>query len=426
MAGGKITRIVGSVNRIECDSWNVYTDEFNASSGGKSVFTADEGTHFGTPKEPENKTGYFVKGWWTDKNDKPIKEAHIGDIIRFNIHTRGIEDGEKVVFTVYDWDFWNILNDKLTLSDKNSGKEITTITIQNNKGFIEWATGVQSLKLLDEILEGDEIELFVECRYKDEVINLPYMESDYLVLYEKEVLITVIIELPMENYDYSNMGVGEKIVAKSGLLGHTAVGIDEEYYDYGPEKKQSVLRGNISESTYGDLNKDGDTIDNFNGIDDPKLKDSGLNQGSYGDPMGTLGRPWWDKQFSTSGNATLKDIMTILKDDYLRRKYGILGEVHMFEIEVKESQSKVVKQWWENKYNRNLGIYSVNIMEDGEHCTSTVYHSLLEAKIIKRFPLGTICTPKTFLNHLKKSMLINTAGNKKGELVKETILKDLS
>lgn len=52
MAGGKITRIVGGINRIECDSWNVYTDEFNASSGGKSVFTADEGTYFGTPKEP--------------------------------------------------------------------------------------------------------------------------------------------------------------------------------------------------------------------------------------------------------------------------------------------------------------------------------------------------------------------------------------
>ena len=65
-------------------------------------------------------------------------------------------------------------------------------------------------------------------------------------------------------------------------------------------------------------------------------------------------------------------------------------------------------------------------MENGEHCTSTVYQSLLNAKIIKKFPFGTICTPKNFLTHLKIHMLKNTAGAKKGELAKETILKDLS
>ncbi|EGD33033.1 NADH-dependent butanol dehydrogenase a, partial [Capnocytophaga sp. oral taxon 338 str. F0234] len=48
------------------------------------------------------------------------------------------------------------------------------------------------------------------------------------------------------------------------------------------------------------------------------------------------------------------------------------------------------------------------------------------AKIIKKFPFGTICTPKNFLIHLKTRMLKNTAGAKKGELAKETILKDLS
>ncbi|MCK0205257.1 hypothetical protein [Ornithobacterium rhinotracheale] len=52
MAGGKIIRIVGGKNSIECDNWTVYTDEFNASAGGKSQFTADDGIHFGEPKEP--------------------------------------------------------------------------------------------------------------------------------------------------------------------------------------------------------------------------------------------------------------------------------------------------------------------------------------------------------------------------------------
>ena len=424
MAGGKITRISGGINSLESDSWTVYTDEFKASSGGKSTFTADKGTNFGEPEALPPAGEYFVKGWWTDKNDQPIKEVTIGDTIKFHIQTKGIEDGEKVNFTIYDWD--RFFDDKLSFLDKNSGEEITTIIVQDNKGFVEWTTGEECLKLLEETFEGDEIELFVRCQYKDETISLPYMESDYLVLYEKEILITIIIELPMKNYDYSNMGKGEKIVAQFGLLGHTAIGIDEEYYDYGPEKDESILKGNISESTYGDLNKDGDTTDNFNGIDDPKLKDSDLNQGSYGNPMGTLGSPWWDKFFSASKNATLKDIMTVLKNDNLRKKYGILGEVHIFEIEVKESQAKIIKQWWENKYNRNRGVYSVSIMEDGEHCTSTVYKSLLEAKLIKKLPFWVICTPKSFLKHLKRSKLRHTAGTKKGKLAEKTVLKDLS
>lgn len=44
------------------------------------------------------------------------------------------------------------------------------------------------------------------------------------------------------------------------------------------------------------------------------------------------------------------------------------------------------RELYKVKFNRNLGIYSVNIMENGEHCTSTVYKSLLEAKLIKKLP----------------------------------------
>ena len=75
---------------------------------------------------------------------------------------------------------------------------------------------------------------------------------------------------------------------------------------------------------------------------------------------------------------------------------------------------------------RNLGIYSVNIMENGEHCTSTVYKSLFEAKLIKKLPFWVICTPKSFLKHLKRSKLRHTAGTKKGKLAEKTVLKDLS
>ncbi|WP_144283274.1 hypothetical protein [Chryseobacterium echinoideorum] len=342
-------------------------------------------------------TKYFLNGKWTDGNDNPIKETTIGETIRFNVETDNIDDGEKINFTIYDWDFFPYLEDKLTLTEAGTNTESKEIVITGGKGFVEWTTGEGSRALLDENFEGDELELYVECVYNGDKANLPKESDDYLILYEKEVLITVIVELPMENYDYSGMSTGQRIVAKAGLLGHTAIGIDKEYYDYGPEQDKSILQGNISETKYGDLNNDGDTTDIYNGIDDPTLKDSGLNQGSYGDPLGTLGRPWWDYSYSSNGDANLNDIMTILNSDSLRKQYGVLGEVHIFEIEVKESQAKIVKEWWENKYNKNLGLYSVNIMENGEHCTSTVHDSLVEAKIIRRLPYGTICTPSSFL-----------------------------
>ena len=47
-------------------------------------------------------------------------------------------------------------------------------------------------------------------------------------------------------------------------------------------------------------------------------------------------------------------------------------------------------------------------MENGEHCTSTVYNSLVEAKLIKKLPFWVICTPKSFLKYLKRSKLRHT------------------
>ena len=51
-------------------------------------------------------------------------------------------------------------NDKLVVKNKN--KEINKITVQNNRGYIEWVTGEECLSLIDETLEGDEIELFIK------------------------------------------------------------------------------------------------------------------------------------------------------------------------------------------------------------------------------------------------------------------------
>ena len=37
-------------------------------------------------------------------------------------------------------------------------------------------------------------------------------------------------------------------------------------------------------------------------------------------------------------------------------------------------------------------------MENGEYCTSTVYKSLLEAKLIKKLSFWVICTPQFFVH----------------------------
>ena len=382
MAGGTIIRKVGETNLVECDTWQVYTDDFEAWAGEHSLFTADGGTSVGEPKAPPSAGKYFVKGWWTDANDKPIKEATVGSAIRFHIQTQGINDGEKIDFIVYDRDYFSPLNDKLVVKNKN--KEISKITTQNDRGYIEWVTGEECLSLIEETFEGDEIELFVKCQYKDETIDLPAMESDYLILKEKEEVITVLIELP-------HSGDTNKINSK-GLGGHTGIMIGDEYYDYGPQPRH---------------------------------------------PYKSEGRPWWDRM-SQAGNFTKKDIITILSQEFptqqeiddsivyykntkeeevfpptSRYSLEIIGRVCLIDIHIKGSEKNRIQKWWEDKY-QNLGTYSV-IPIVGKQCTTTVKNSIRKStKVFSTFDITfSTLTPKGFLE-----LLINkgehTYGTKKG------------
>lgn len=64
MTEGKITRIVGGLNSIKCESWTVYTNKFTAYAGEGSYFTADKGTNIGEPKElpkAENDSNVFYE-----------------------------------------------------------------------------------------------------------------------------------------------------------------------------------------------------------------------------------------------------------------------------------------------------------------------------------------------------------------------------
>ena len=46
MAGGTIIRKVGEKTLVECDTWHVYTDDFEAWAGEHSLFTADGGISY--------------------------------------------------------------------------------------------------------------------------------------------------------------------------------------------------------------------------------------------------------------------------------------------------------------------------------------------------------------------------------------------
>ncbi|MFV0531423.1 MAG: hypothetical protein ACK5MD_08280 [Flavobacteriales bacterium] len=384
MAGGTITRVaLGASTTIVEGNFEGFYENLTMNAGKENRFTAKMTNH-GNPKEPVAGI-YFIKGWWTDKNDKEIKEAKIGDTIRFHVQTQNVPNGDNITFYVYDWDGLKIVSDKLGLVKAGTSQPATEITINGNRGFIEWETGDGTLELFDESLEGEEIELFVECIYKDEQIDLPLEESNYLILKEKEETITVLIELPHSGYT-------DKLNRK-GLGGHTAIMIGEEYYDYGPQPGE-------------------------------------------GSDVYTDGRPWWDKMGAT-GNLTRQDMMDILNrefpnqqeiNDYInyykrtgqlssfpvtnRYALSIVGRVCLIDIHIKGSEKGKIEKWWKDKY-QDLGNYSVWILF-GEQCTTTVKISIEESTgVFSTFDIiSTTQTPEGFLELLTTEG-VHTYGSKK-------------
>jgi len=196
MAGGKITRIVGGNNSIECEQWSIYTEKFSAYAENGSYFTADKGTNIGEPKEAPISYHYFEKGWWTDKDDQEIKEAQIGDRVKFHLKMKNIKSpkGKKVNLELREWDDFNFLmyilaltNKELVGHDNTKGYETINIvshTLDGNEILTDWELNENSeitviLVLDDNCLskmiandEGRDIELYFRCRYIDDE-NLP-------------------------------------------------------------------------------------------------------------------------------------------------------------------------------------------------------------------------------------------------------------
>lgn len=414
MAGGTITRIASAGFTSDSET---YLEDFNNivhSAGTKVSYTAEKQHYVGNwEKIPVGE--YFIKGWWSDDKDKPIKKAYIGDTIKFHLETKDIKDGEEVNFTVYDWDGMFNLDDKLSLVMKGSSNPYNKIKIKGNKGIIEWTTGNGVKKLIEE--EGDdEVELYVSFSYKGEVIELPYNKDDYLIIFEKEVLITVFVELPHSYYTIFN-----DPVSALGMAGHSAMAIGKRYFDYGPNNTPGIY----SEKEYDvDFNNDGDKNDNVF-LDHPSYKNS-------------PGQPWWGthianrkkiKPEQVTLDMALKHIQLSWKDvkdsngNIIHYGTYIYGKVNKIEFYVKEHEANKMLKWWEERY-KHLKIYSAYPWR-GEQCTTTVKTAIQEA-----FPFNlmrgnnipdTTQKPSGLLEDLRA--FISTSKEHSGQLAKVSVIK---
>jgi hypothetical protein len=154
---------------------------------------------------------------------------------------------------------------------------------------------------------------------------------------DDSVTVVIVIELPDAN-DPSKLG-------RKGLSGHSGVAIGEEYYDYGP------------------------------------------TPGKGANPLGSPGRPWWDRFASPTGDASFSQV----KEWAAAQGY----KLKLVSLEVSRAQAETIRTYWQDLY-ANPGTYRFY----GRQCTTTVAASLRQARIFSGHPL----TPQGLYRQL-------TAGN---------------
>ncbi|RYD96846.1 MAG: hypothetical protein EOP54_12660 [Sphingobacteriales bacterium] len=382
-----------SITEIE-KGWTVFTDFFQSYAGNYSHFTADRGTNMGNPKQDtDESTKYFKEGWWSAdaEGNKRITEAYIGDTVYFHIKTQNIPDTDantkkasEVTIQLYDDDGgWGNPSDPIGIrevtKDPATGKDIpgnliTSKQVKGNKVSFSLTLSEGLVSFIEED-NGDEIELFFECGYKEEQkITLPFSSFNYLNVFEKEVKVTVIIELPHSGYSMFKKG---QFFSAKGLAGHSAMAVGDRYFDYGPDN----VPGTYSESKYDvDFNDDGDKVDDVY-LDSPSFENA-------------PGRPWWGEMVADElgikpNEVTLNQVLDFISLDW--RLTNIYGEVHKVEFYVKESEAKKMISWWEERY-KHLKVYSVYPWT-GEQCTTTVKTAIQQA-----FPLEFLGNSKNYIS----------------------------
>ncbi|MBI9059801.1 MAG: hypothetical protein JEZ01_18700 [Labilibaculum sp.] len=344
----------------------------------------------------------IVGGFWSDpKSRVSIKEAYYGEKVKFTIGTKNIPDGTKLELKLKDYDPVNSDDflSKYTVFVNGNIAEIEFITDE------KWSDSAKYEK--DQVVETYfEIKVDIDG---DIIVNeFPENKDDFLKLYEKEVKITVLVELPHS----LETGWGAK-----GLAGHTAMAIGNKYFDYGPNNRP----GKYSEKDYDvDFNDDGDKSDIVQ-LNDPSFKNS-------------PGMSWWGNHIANRKGIKPEDVTLNMVLNHIQlhwkgleqpigsRNYPnatyIYGKVHKIEFFVNENQANEMIKWWKERYH-HLKRYSV-FPWTGEQCTTTVKTALQVGGInipeMTQKPIGILQDFKTHVfstssKHRNKKAIITVIKN---------------
>lgn len=133
----------------------------------------------------KNPPAVYLKGWWTNLKDEPIKRAFFGETVRFHISANNNLLNEKEIFIqFYDDDGFN---------DTKIGN-IKKVLIKDNKAYIDFHLNKSWEDLVSNWKEtGCDIELYAEVSYLPLGIkeDLPSKENEFLKVYRKHKVVMV-------------------------------------------------------------------------------------------------------------------------------------------------------------------------------------------------------------------------------------------
>lgn len=298
------------------------------------------------------KTPIIVSGTWYDKSRNRIEKADLGEEVVFNLFVQNVNVGEVVELFLFE---------KNTIKNKDLNKKYDCTIGRGGFGNVTVKLDKAWSSYLDEIGEGDELEIFFRAKYNGREKNLTVLE-----VYDTR-LITVLIELKKE------VG-GEKT-----NVGHSGIIINDDYYDYGPQG---------------------------------------------GEMFYTDGEPWWDSApvLKDEPDGSVSDINpnkdlnrshmdAILNSNKCRKRMGITSKVVLIDIYITKSENDKIEKWWKDKYD-SLGKYSI-VPVFGSQCTTTVRQSIEEStNVLKWVNTGFTQSPDGLMKLLTEDGK-HTSGIKK-------------
>jgi len=300
MAGGNIIRIIGGTNSIETDTWEVYTNNFNAYAGNASHFTADKGIIIGEPKDFPPAGKYFNKGWWSSdfEGNKKIAKAKVGDKVYFHVEMTGkfpeskLEANRQKIINFnlfkFDGNYYSVENvyfikplfsppvpiyaeiekkpkkakgqeihyiswedkdkdGKIDEDEKSSAKPYTEVTAQGNKAIISFRI---EETLSNYFNEFNELKLFMSLSYRDEIVELPESEAEFLDIEPKPPVVKEIY-VRLLNYDVSQTvinrlkDVGGSVQYIQGNDNFMSEKVNMDYFSVRIDELPKFANGNV-------------------------------------------------------------------------------------------------------------------------------------------------------------------------------------